>query len=85
MMIGIPAGGATRTIGKSQGFLGLPVRDEVITCKVNGPLTDTMVTAWIPSPAELDALNKGASIYVRLYGVNHPPIMLEVGKPPSTE
>lgn len=83
--------GTTRVIGKSQGYLGLPVRDEVINCTVGGPDTPAMVTAWIPSPAELERLNKGANVYVRLIGttivwangVSHPPIMVEVGSIPE--
>lgn len=37
--------GVTRRIGKSQGYLGLPVRDDTINCAVNGPETPTMTTA----------------------------------------
>lgn len=75
--------GATRVIGKSQGYLGLPIRDELIDCAVNGAGTPAMVTAWLPTPAELAALNSGAAIHVRILGVAHPPIMLEVGEPPK--
>jgi hypothetical protein len=75
--------GATRTIGKSQGYLGLPRRDEVINCAVNGPSTPVMVTAWFPSPEELVALAAGAAIHVRILGTAHPPIMVGVGLVPS--
>jgi hypothetical protein len=44
--------GATRHIGESQGYDGLPVRDEVVHCTVNGPGTPSMVTAWTPTPQE---------------------------------
>lgn len=74
--------GATRVIGKSQGYLGLPVRDEVVTCKVGGDGTPVMVTAWHPTPAELAALNAGAPVHVRIVGTGHPPIMVEVGEVP---
>lgn len=74
---------ATRVIGKSQGYLGLPIRDELINCAVNGIGTPSMVTAWIPTPDELAALNAGAAVHVRLLGVRHPPIMLTVGDPPD--
>lgn len=37
--------GATRVIGKSQGYLGLPLRDETVTCTVGGEGTPAMVTA----------------------------------------
>lgn len=74
---------ATRTLGKSQGYMGLPVRDEVVNCRVNGEGTPTMVTAWLPTPAELAALNRGASVHVRIHGTSHPPILVEVGPVPE--
>ncbi len=75
--------GATRVLGKSQGYLGLPVRDGVINCSVGGEDTPCMTTAWMPTPAELEALNAGAAIHVTLIGTAHPPIMLEVGPAPE--
>jgi hypothetical protein len=75
--------GATRILGKQQGYLGLPVRDETITCTVGGPETPAMVTAWLPTPEELAKLNAGAPVHVRLLGTGHPPIMVEVGDPPA--
>jgi len=74
--------GHTRIIGKSQGYLGLPLRDELINESVNGEGTPSMVTAWLPTPKELAALNAGAAIHVRLIGTAHPPIMVEVGEAP---
>ena len=65
--------GCTRRIGKSQGYLGLPLRDEV----VNG--TPQMVTSWQPTPNELTALAAGAPIYLTVLGTGHPPVMLTVG------
>jgi hypothetical protein len=75
--------GATREIGKSQGYEGLPVRDVVLNCSVNGEGTPAMETAWIPTPAELARLNKGASIVLRILGTGHPPVMIEVGNVPD--
>ena len=75
--------GATHTIGKSQGYLDLPVRVETVNCAVNGPDTPAMTTAWHPTPAELRALNAGAAVHVRLIAVQHPPIMVEVGGVPA--
>ncbi|NTG22034.1 hypothetical protein G6L00_16475 [Agrobacterium rhizogenes] len=74
--------GATRIIGKSQGYLGLPLRDEVISCAVDGDGTPAMVTAWLPTPDELARLNAGASVHLRILGTVHPPVMVEVGEPP---
>jgi hypothetical protein len=75
--------GVTHRIGKSQGYLGLPLRFAQIDCPVNGPGTPTMTTAWQPTPQELAALNRGASIHVRIIGMQHPPIMLFVGPEPE--
>jgi hypothetical protein len=38
-----------------------------------------MVTAWSPTPDELERINAGAPIYLRIIGNRHPPVMLEVG------
>jgi hypothetical protein len=82
MQIGHIAG-ATRVLGKSQGYLGLSLRDETINCSVGGEKTPSMVTAWHPTPKELEAINAGAAIHVRIIGSVHPPIMVEVGDAPE--
>jgi hypothetical protein len=74
--------GATRVLGKSQGYMGLPVRDELIHEAVNGPGTPAMVTAWEPTPDELARLNAGARVHVNILGREHPPIFLTVGDAP---
>lgn len=73
---------ATRVLGKAQGYLGLPIRDELRSTTVDGPQTPVMVTAWEPTPDELDRLNKGAFIQLCVVGTGHPPVMLEVGEVP---
>jgi hypothetical protein len=79
MLIGrIP--GATRVLGKSQGYLGLPLRDELIEEGVNGANTPCMTTAWLPTPDELLRLNNGAAVHLRILGTAHPPVILEVGE-----
>lgn len=83
MMIG-HVDGATRICGKAQGYLGLPLRDELITCTVSGEATLAMVTAWQPTPEELEALNCGASVHVRILGTTPPPMMVDVGPAPDT-
>lgn len=70
------------TIGQAQGFLGLPIRIGVDAATGYG----TMTSAWEPSPKELAALNAGAKVHVQLLGHrSHPPMMVEVGEPPSDE
>lgn len=75
--------GATRVVGACQGYLGLPIRDEVVNCDVNGPNTPAMVTAWFPTPAELEALNAGAPIHVRILGAVPPPMFVTTGDVPA--
>lgn len=75
--------GATRVLGKSQGYLGLPLRDETINCTVGGEGTPAMVTAWFPTPDELERLNRGAPVHLRVLGTAHPPVMVEVGQEPD--
>ena len=75
--------GCTRVLGKTQGYLGLPIREEKFNCPVNGPDTPSMVTAWSPTPDELARINAGAPIYLRIIGNQHPPVILEVGAVPD--
>lgn len=82
MQIGMVEG-ATRILGKSQGYLGLPVRDELLNCSVNGEGTPAMTTAWFPTPDEIAAIVAGAPVHVRILGTAHPPIMVEVGATPA--
>lgn len=70
--------GANRTCGKSQGYLGLPVRDETIIEK-DGTITNIMHTAWEPTPEEIEKINNGAKIIVSLIGLNPQPINVDVG------
>lgn len=76
---------ATRIVGKSQGYRGLPIRDERIACTVNGEETPAMMTAWLPDPAELAALNAGAAVHVRILGSVPPPMMVLVGPLPGED
>lgn len=71
---------ATRVLGKAQGYLGLPLRDEVRNTTVDGEQTLCMVTAWEPTPDELSRLNRGASVHLVIVGTQHPPVMLEAGE-----
>ena len=83
--------GCTRVCGKSQGFTGLPIRDEVLDIEGFGRQAQ-MVTAWFPSPKELEALMAGAPIEVRIWGTPNPitglpvpqPMMLSTGDLPES-
>lgn len=87
--------GATRVLGRSQGYYGLPVRDEALNLgdlpqmlempfndSVTGPGTPTMLTAWQLTPDELARLQAGAPLYLRIVGNGHPPVMIYVGDEP---
>jgi hypothetical protein len=71
--------GATRVLGEAQGFIGLPVRDETMLCAATGQEQPVMVTAWLPTPKEIEALVAGAAVHIHIYGLMHPPIMVDVG------
>jgi hypothetical protein len=72
----------TRVLGKCQGYTGLPVRDELFQMP-DGERTRGMRSVWFPSPAELAALNAGASIELLLLGSKHPPVIMSVGEVPE--
>lgn len=73
----------TRCIGLEQGYIGLPIRDVVVHCTVNGPNTPAMQTVWQPMPDEMERIAKGAGIIVQILGTQHPPLSLSVGEPPE--
>lgn len=77
--------GWTRVLGKAQGYMSLPVRDEVVDCTADGRGSrgPAMSTAWLPDPKELAALNAGAAVHVRILGNAHPPMMVTVGEAPD--
>jgi len=66
--------------GEDQGFLGLPVRSGTERFDIdNGYYIGVVtVTAWKPSVAELQALNRGEAIYVELNTATVAPMRLTV-------
>ena len=72
--------GWTREIGKSQGFIGLPLRDATINTTNLGK-QPCMVTAWEPTPAELEAIVNGGLVYLTILGTAHPPVLLTTKDP----
>lgn len=68
--------GFTRELGKSQGFRGLPVRDEHL--EDGSPV---MISAWEPTPQELAILNAGGKVMLSVMGTAHPPVALQVLMP----
>lgn len=70
--------GATRTIGESQGYIGLPLRDELRNCTVNGENTPVMVSQWTLTDDERELIHNGADIHLSVVGTFHPPVLLEI-------
>lgn len=99
-MIIIHIAGMTRELGRSQGFIPLPLRDDLLPDKETGTQLHTMTTAWEPAPDEIARLVNGAPLYLTIYGSRlpigtplhehilrggHPPVMLSVGPVPVDE
>ncbi len=82
MQIGMISG-CTRVLGKSQGYLGLPLRDVMINSTVTGEGTPAMETAWFPGPKEINAIVAGAPIILCVVGTAHPPVMMTTGGIPD--
>ncbi len=74
-MIAARIAGTTRVLGKSQGFLALPVR-----YSKHRDGSDCMTTAWESTPGEIEALQAGAKIEITIMGRAHPPIIVTVGE-----
>jgi hypothetical protein len=76
--------GATRVLGKAQGYVPLPVRDTAVLFRGGDTQpTPVMMTAWFPTMEELQALVGGAPVYLYVVGYQHPPVKLEVGEAPD--
>lgn len=74
----------TRVCGKSQGYRGLPIRDEIVEDRATGHRCNRMVTAWTPTPDELARLNSGANVHVLILGNVPAPMLVEVGPVPES-
>lgn len=57
----------------------LPIRDE----NIDG--ARFMVSAWEPTPEELERLNKGASVELYINAAQHPVCKVAIGQPPSDD
>ena len=92
-MINKVIAGFTRILGKPPNWVeadhgkcgALAIRDYELDYTGKGVMVNTMVSAWDVTPAELEALNKGAPVYLRLLGVSHAPVALWVGEAPRED
>lgn len=64
--------GTTRVLGKSQGYLGLHVRD------IDMGGYSAIQTSWSPTPDELARLNEGKPLILTLLCYSPPPMKLDV-------
>lgn len=71
--------GCTRTLGQSQGYRGLPIRDEQRLQIQTGRKENFMLSSWEPTPRETELLMKGAPVILSVMGRQHPPVLIEVG------
>lgn len=76
--------GATRTLGAPQDWdqsktvcVGLPIRDVMTE---QGPF---MISAWSPTPEELELLKEGVTLKLWIAGVSHPVVSLSVQELPE--
>lgn len=81
-MIAVRILGATREVGRLQGYLGLFLRDEVVYDEATKQSTPSMTTAWEPTPDELARLNNGAKVEIMILGNMPPPMIVKVGRVP---
>lgn len=77
--------GANLNLAETQDeFLTLPVRagNVTVTISGDGEVADVpaMTSGWVPTPEELDILNRGGYIELTVLGHQHPPIMLNVSE-----
>ncbi|UPT53328.1 hypothetical protein [Synechococcus phage Ssp-JY38] len=68
--------GCTRVLGEEQGYLPLPIRDELTRDSGTGIELPSMVSCYRPTPEELTCLLNGGRIYLRILGNAHPPVAL---------
>lgn len=71
--------GDVRVHGKSQGYMGLPVRHSTMNSTVTGPETPCMETAWLPTLEDIGKMLDGQPVIVRILGKVPPPMFVKVG------
>lgn len=76
MMIG-HVKGATRKIGESQGYQGLPIRDAVEFDSAQGFNVRVMQTLWLLSEEDKKRIVEGGAILLTILGSAHPPLRME--------
>lgn len=72
-MIAKMISGVTRVLGKSQGYVGLPIRDVKLPDGNN-----CMISSWELTPAEIEMIKAGGCITLHVLGTMHPPVIMSV-------
>jgi hypothetical protein len=74
--------GATRYLGAPKGWEPEADGDCSHLAIVDVPSANggspVMISAWEPTPKELEALNAGQPVYLQVVGSTHPPVMVWV-------
>lgn len=75
--------GYTREVGRGQGYTPIYIRDDTILMQFpdqSAPVAvPIMVTAWLPTPEELERIAAGQPVYLTIMGTRHPPVILTGG------
>lgn len=71
--------GCTRTLGEAQGYIPLPLRDEMIIDAATGLETPCMITTWQLSMDEKLRLMSGQPLVLRVLGTRWAPCLIYVG------
>ena len=78
-MLPLRISNATRVLAETQDeYHALAIRDELFE---DG--TPCMTSVWEPTPKELEMLNSGGAVVLRILGVRFPPVILETQPAPS--
>lgn len=75
--------GANLTLGKPRDMTDQechPLRVRVEEVQYAEGIMRTFTSAWQPTPAELERLNKGASVHLTIVAAGHPPVIVGVGE-----
>ncbi len=77
-MIAARIEGATRVLGKCQGYTGLPIKDTKLNW--NGTEYPVMISCWEPTPDEAKRIAEGGKIYLAIMGTVHPPVIMSASE-----
>jgi hypothetical protein len=75
--------GATRVLGKDQGYIPLPVRDRRVIDQATGKEVNELAIAFELTPLEMEGLINGMTLYVSMYAITPPPVRVYVGASPD--